>query len=320
MIRTVNICYNNLMFLTKLKRIIVSGYRNFTRSVFTSIASVLIMTVTLFVITSLILVNITLNSSLNNIEEKVDVTVYFVPNAPEDVILEIKDSLESLPEVSGVAYVSQEKSLQDFKEKHANDYLTLQALEEIGENPLGAALNINAKDPSQYESISNYFEDGATLSRGALSIIDKIDYSQNKLVIDRLNSIIEGAQRLGFIVSLILVLISLLITYSTIRLIIYMSREEIGVMKLVGAGEKYISGPFIASGVMVGIMASITTALIFVPVSIWLGNQMTDFIGINIYNYYKANFWQLFIIMLGSGIILGSISSIFAINKYLRKK
>jgi cell division transport system permease protein len=320
MIRTVNICYNNLMFLTKLKRIIVSGYRNFTRSVFTSIASVLIMTVTLFVITSLILVNITLNSSLNNIKEKVDVTVYFVPNAPEDVILEIKDSLESLPEVSGVAYVSQEKSLQDFKEKHANDYLTLQALEEIGENPLGAALNINAKDPSQYESISNYFEDGTTLSRGALSIIDKIDYSQNKLVIDRLNSIIEGAQRLGFIVSLILVLISLLITYSTIRLIIYMSREEIGVMKLVGAGEKYISGPFIASGVMVGIMASITTALIFVPVSIWLGNQMTDFIGINIYNYYKSNFWQLFIIMLGSGIILGSISSIFAINKYLRKK
>ena len=105
------------MFLTKLKRIIVSGYRNFTRSVFTSIASVLIMTVTLFVITSLILVNITLNSSLNNIKEKVDVTVYFVPNAPEDVILEIKDSLESLPEVSGVAYVSQEKSLQDFKEK-----------------------------------------------------------------------------------------------------------------------------------------------------------------------------------------------------------
>ena len=125
---------------------------------------------------------------------------------------------------------------------------------------------------------------------------------------------------MGFIVSLILVLISLLITNSTIRLIIYMSREEIGVMKLVGAGEKYISGPFIASGVMVGIMASITTALIFVPVSIWLGNQMTDFIGINIYNYYKANFWQLFIIMLGSCIILGSISSIFAINNYLRKK
>jgi len=308
------------MFFTKLKRIIVSGYRNFTRSVFTSIASVLIMTITLFVITSLILVQATLNSALNNIKEKVDVTVYFVPNAPEDVIFEIQNSLENLPEVSGITYISQEKSLQDFKEKHANDYLTLQALEEIGENPLGAALNINAKDPSQYESISNYFEDGMTLSKGALSIIDKIDYSQNKLVIDRLTSIIEGAQRLGFIVSLILVLISLLITYSTIRLIIYMSREEIGVMKLVGAGEKYISGPFIASGVMVGVMASVVTALIFVPVSIWLGNQMTDFIGINIYSYYKANFWQLFIIMLGSGIILGSISSIFAINKYLRKK
>ncbi len=308
------------MFLTKLRRIIVAGYKNFTRNPFPSIASVLIMTITLSVLTSLILVQATLNSTLNNIKEKVDITVYFIPKAPEEVILEIQDSVRSLPEVSGVTYISQEKALVDFKERHSNDYLTLQALEEIGENPLGAALNINAIDPSHYEIISNYFEDGTTLSRGALSVIDKIDYRQNKLVIDRLSSIIEGARRFGIIASLVLVIISILITFSTIRLIIYMSREEIGVMKLVGAGERHISGPFIASGVMVGIMASIVTALIFIPISIWLGNQMTDFFGINIYTYYKANFWQLFTIMLGSGIVLGGISSVFAINKYLRKR
>lgn len=308
------------MFLTKLKRIIVAGYKNFTRNPLPSIASVLIMTITLSVITSLILIQATLNSTLNNIKEKVDITVYFVPKAPEDVILEIQESVKNLPEVSSVTYISQEKALVDFREKHSNDYLTLQALEEIGENPLGAALNINARDPSQYESISNYFEDGTTLSRGALSIIDKIDYRQNKLVIDRLSSIIEGARRLGIIVSLILIVISLLMTFNTVRLIIYMSKEEIGVMKLVGAGEKYISGPFVASGVMVGILASIVTAIIFIPISIWIGNQMTDFFGINIYTYYKANFWQLFTIMFGSGIVLGGISSVFAINKYLRKR
>ena len=307
------------MFFTKIKRVIVSGYRNFTRSGFTSVASILIMTITLFVITSLIFIQAALNSSLNDIKEKVDVTVYFVTGADEGAIKNIETQLMTLPEVRYVSYTSADQALIDFKDKHANDYLTLQALDELSDNPLGASLNIKAKDPSQYESISKYFEDDSAISKGDLTLIDKIDYRQNKVIIDRLTSIINGAKKLGFAVSIILVLISLLITFSTIRLIIYMSREEIGVMKLVGAGGGYIRGPFIVTGILVGIMASITTILIFIPVSIWLGNQMTDFVGINLYTYYKSNFFQLFIIMLGSGITIGVVSSIFAIHRYLKK-
>ena len=318
-IRMVNICYNTPMFFIKTKRIIVSGYRNFTRSGYTSVAGILVMTITLFVITSLIFIQAALNSSLNDIKEKVDVTVYFVSDATESSIMDVKDALAKLPEVREVTYTSQADALTLFKERHSNDYLTLQALDELDGNPLGASLNIKAKDPSQYESIAKYFESESALSRGALTIIDKIDYHQNKVVIDRLTSIINGAQKLGFAVSLILVLISLLITFNTIRLIIYMSREEIGVMKLVGAGGRYIRGPFIVSGVLVGATASLVTILLFIPVSIWLGNQMTDFVGINLYTYYKSNFLQLFIIMLGSGVAIGGISSVFAIHRYLKK-
>lgn len=307
------------MFFTKLKRVIVSGYRNFTRSGFTSVASILIMTITLFVITSLIFIQAALSSSLNSIKEKVDVTVYFVPSTEELSIKNIQETLMNLPEVKDITYTSEDQALIDFKEKHSNDYLTLQALDELGQNPLGASLNIKAKDPSQYESIVKSFEGDGTLSNDALTIVDKIDYHQNKIVIDRLTSIINGAKKLGFAVSLILVLISLIITFSTIRLIIYMSRDEINVMKLVGADGRYIRGPFIVSGVLVGIFASLATVLIFIPVSIWLGNQMTDFVGINLFTYYKANFIQLFIIMLGSGVTIGVISSIFAIHRYLRK-
>jgi len=307
------------MFLTDTRRIIRSGYRSFVRSGFTSIASVLIMTITLFVIVSLIFVQTTLHTALNDIKEKVDVTVYFVPNASESSIESIQSALTKLPEVKSVSYTSSETALSNFKERHANDYLTLQALDELNDNPLGASLNVKAKDPSQYESISKYFENDSALTLGALSIIDKIDYHQNKVVIDRLSSIITGAQRLGFAISLVLILISIIITFSTIRLIIYMSREEINVMRLVGAGSKYIRGPFIVSGMLVGIIASIFAIFILIPVSIWLGNQMTDFIGINLFTYFKANFFQLFIIMLVSGVILGSISSTFAIHRYLRK-
>jgi cell division transport system permease protein len=307
------------MFMMNLKRIIRSGYRSFIRSGFTSLASILIMTITLFVITSLIFVQAALTASLTDIENKVDVTVYFVPGADADSIATVQTALQKLPEVKEVTYTSQEQALSDFKEKHSNDYLTLQALDELSGNPLGASLNIKARDPSQYESISKYFESDSAISKGASTIIDKVDYHQNKVIIDRLTSIITGAQRLGFAISLFLIIISVIITFSTIRLIIYMSREEINVMRLVGAGKQYIRGPFIVSGILVGICASLLTIILFIPVSIWLGNQMTDFFGINLFAYYKSNFLQLFIIMLGTGVLLGSISSAFAIHRYLRK-
>lgn len=305
--------------LIHAKRIIRSGWHNFVRSGFTSIAGILIMTITLFFITSLVFVQASLNSSLNEIKEKVDVTVYFIPGAEEQSIKKVQDSLSALPEVKSITYTSDSEALINFKDKHSNDYLTLQALDELSDNPLGASLNIKANDPSQYESISKYFESDNALSKGALTIIDKIDYHQNKVVIDRLTAIIHGARTLGFAVSLVLIIISIVITFNTIRLIIYMSKEEISVMRLVGAGSKYIQGPFIVSGIFVGVCASFLTILIFIPISIWLGNNMTDFIGINLYQYYKSNFLQLFIIMLGSGVLLGSISSFFAINRYLRK-
>lgn len=301
------------------KRIIRTGWHSFIRSGFTSIASILIMTITLFVITSLIFVQAALNASLADIKNKVDVTVYFIPGAEEASIKKVEDSLSKLPEVKSITYTTAEEALSTFKDKHSNDYLTLQALDELSSNPLGASLNIKANDPSQYESIAKYFESDNSISKGALTIVDKIDYSQNKLIIDRLTSIINGAKSLGFIVSLVLIIISIIITFNTIRLIIYMSRDEISVMKLVGAGNKYVKGPFIVSGILVGICSSLLTIIIFIPISIWLGNHMTDFIGINLYQYYKSNFLQLFIIMLFSGVILGSISSFFAINRYLRK-
>jgi len=301
------------------KRIIRTGWNSFVRSGFTSFASILIMTITLFVMTSIVFVQASLTYSLNEIKDKANVTVYFVPGADEDAIKKVEDSLLKLPEVKSITYTSSDEALSNFKDKHSNDYLTLQALDELSGNPLGASLNIKSNDPSQYESISKYFESDNAVSKEALTIIDKVDYSQNKLIIDRLTSIIQGAKKLGFIVSLFLIIISIIITFNTIRLIIYMSRDEISVMKLVGAGSRYVKGPFIVSGILVGICSALLTMLIFIPVSIWLGNHMTDFIGLNLYQYYKSNFFSLFGIQLISGILLGSIGSFFAINRFLKK-
>lgn len=307
------------MFWTNTKRIIRSGYRNFVRSGFTSIASVLIMTVTLFVITSLIFVQAALTSSLDNIKNKVDVTVYFVPGADESVIKNIQSDLEKIPEVKSIDYTNEDDALVNYKAKHANDQMILQVFDILDSNPLGASLSIKAKDTGEYQNILNYFNNDNTVSKGMLTVVDTIDYSHNKIAIDRLTSIINGAYKLGFALSLILIFISIIITFNTLRIVIYMSREEINVMKLVGAANKFISGPFVITGILVGVFSSIITIILFWPVSYWLGLHMTDFLNINLFSYYKDNFFQLLFICLLSGVIIGSISSVFAIHRYLRK-
>jgi len=154
---------------------------------------------------------------------------------------------------------------------------------------------------------------------GTTSIIDKVNYYQNKLVIDRLNAIISGAQKLGFLITLILIIITIIITFNTIRLTIFIAKEEIGVMRLVGASKMRVRGPFMVEGVIYGIIATVITLILFWPATAWLGRNMTDFLGLNVYDYYVSNFFQIFAIILLSGILFGVISSFLAVRKYLNK-
>src|SRR3989344_5764021 len=210
------------MAKTDFKRIARGGLLNFIRNGFVTLASVLVITITLFVLGFLVFFSAMMNASLEQIRNKVDVDVYFAITAPEEDILGLKSALEQ------------------FKERHSGDFLTLQALEELGENPLGASLNIRAKETSQYEAIARFLEDRDARQTGSEKIIDKINYYQNKVAIDKLTRIIDSAETLGFGIVLLLSFIAIVITFNTVRLAIYTSREEIGVMRLVGADKWYV--------------------------------------------------------------------------------
>jgi cell division transport system permease protein len=301
------------------RRILKSGFVNFKRSGLISWAAVLVTTITLSVITALILLQTVLHSSLDQIKDKVDVTIYFTTSASEEEIMPLKASIEKLPEVAEVTYTSSDEALSIFRERHAKDYPTIQALDEIKENPLGAYLNVRAKEVSQYESIANFLKSDNALVLGSANIIDKVNYHQNKLVIDRLNSIIAGAQKLGFLVTLVLIAVSVIITFNTIRLTIFIVKEEIGVMRLVGASKIRVNGPFMVEGAIYGVIATFITLLIFWPVTAWFGNNMSTFLGIDLYSYYFSNIFQIFLIILLSGVCLGVFSSLLATRKYLNK-
>jgi len=308
------------MFLINAKRIFRSGVQNFFRNGFVTLSSILIMTVTLFIIGAIIFLGGFFNYTLDKIKDKVDVNVYFVTTAPEADILIVQKSLEGLPEVDSVVYVSRDQALADFKEKHSGDTLTLQALTEIGDNPLGASLNIKAKDPSQYEGIAEFLKGNNLLSKNGASIIDKVNYYQNKVTIDRLTSIIKSANVLGLWLIAIFVFISILITLNTIRLTIFMAKDEISVMRLVGASGRYVKGPFIVSGFLCGVISAL---IIFVFLGIstyWLNHSYsTYFSGFDVFAYYIKNIFYIFFAIFGLGIVLGTLASYLAVHRYLRE-
>ncbi|MEK7390822.1 MAG: permease-like cell division protein FtsX [Patescibacteria group bacterium] len=307
------------MITTNIKRVIRSGFFNFVRNGFVSLSSVLVMVVTLSVIGSLILGSAILNTTLDVLRNKVDLNVYLIPGAPEKDILSIKQTLETLSEVETVGYVSQEQALAEFTVRHETDQLTLQALAELEENPLGAVLNVKTKEPSQYKGIAEFLQGRNILGSAGAPIVDKVNYYQNKTAIDKLSSIIASSEKLGLFLTLILIAVSVLITFNTLRLVIYVSREEISVMRLVGASNFYVRGPFVITGILYGIVSGVVTLIIFYPILFWLGRFTENFfVGFNLFNYYTSNFGQLFLVILGSGIIIGAVSSFLAVRKYLR--
>src|SRR3990167_7058427 len=303
----------------KIKRVIRTGFFNFWRNGTVSLASVLVMTVTLLVVGSLSFFNAILDTSLAELQNKIDINVTFVTTAEESDILNIKHSLESLPEVLLVTYTSREEALEAFKVRHASDQSILAALEELGENPLGATLNIKARDPSQYGSVAEFLEGDDTLSSGSVSIIDRINYFQNKTAIDRLTKIINSADTLGLALTAFLIIVSVLIAFNTIRLTIYIARDEISVMRLVGASTSYIQGPFVILGIIYGLTAAIITLLVLLAVTYWLGGVLGSFlVDFNIFSYYLRNFLEIALIIIGSGALIGAFSSTLAIRKYLK--
>ncbi len=307
------------MWWTNVKRIIKYGSVGFIRNSFVSLSTILVMTITLFVIGSLIFIGAVLNTTLEQVRDKVDINVYFVTTAPEGSILSLKNSIEALPEVAEVTYTSREEALERFRERHKDDQLTLQALEELEENPLGASLSIRAKETSQYEGIATFLENDAAVSPGEETLVEKINYFQNKVAIDRLTQVIDSSEQFGLAIIIFLLAASVMITFNTIRLAIYTARDEISVMKLVGAANSYVRGPFVFEGVLYGITAGFITLILFYPLTLWLGPVTEGFFNeINIFQYYLDNFGEIFLIIMGTGIFLGAVSSYLAVRRYLK--
>jgi cell division transport system permease protein len=301
------------------KRTILAGLRGFYRNRTVSLSSIFILTITLSIITSFYLFRAVFDYTLEQVKEKVDVRVYLTTDATEEQAADVKAKILGLSDVKSVVYTSREQALLDFKKKHEGDQLTLQALDELGTNPFGASLSVVAKDTSRYEAIATQLQEGSGLLGDDKGVIDKVNYYQIKDSIDKLNSIIGWTNTVGFWLSIVFVLMSCMIVYNTIRLAIFVYRDEIAVMKLVGASNMFIRGPFIVESLLYSVVATLMTVVIFFPATVWVTKKTVFFFeGLNINAFYTAHLLELVAALLFFGSLLTVISSLLAVRKYLK--
>lgn len=273
------------------------------------------MVITLFIISSLVILSALANVSLATLQEKVDISVYFKLDTTEQVIKQIERQVELLPEVKSITYIPSVDARERFRELHRDEPLLIESVEQFteGENPFPASFAIRVNKLTDYQTIINLFQD-QKFTPYVKKITDKRD------IVDRLNRIITGVQRIGASLIVIFSLITIIVMFNTIKLTIYNRREEIEIMRLVGASNWFIRGPFVVEGILYGLAGSLLTAALLYPVLFVLTPKISSFLELDVLgtSSFGLDFWTLFELQLALGIFLGILSSLIVIRRYLK--
>lgn len=306
-----------MSLLITSSRILVAAWRNFTRNIWLALTTIFILILALLSVNVLIGVNVLLTNAVKVLEEKIDVSVYFKPNTPQAIVDQARFFMTSLPQVRSAEVLSAEKALEAFKLRHVNDPKILNALSELEQNPLGATLILKARDTSDYA----FLIDALQNPQFGFAIESK-NFDDHAETIARVRSISQTAQYFGIGLILVFAIFSILIVYNTIRVAIYTQREEIGVMRLVGASSSYVRFPFVLEGVFLALIALIVTSAIVFGVSVAVDARLLgvfDGASPGLTRYFLQQSPMLLAAQGGGLALLVGLSSWAAAGRYLRK-
>lgn len=301
--------------LTSFNRIFNFAVQDFSRNKGISVAAIFVLVVTILLVTGLFFFHGISQFLISEVQDRIDITAYFKDGVDEQNILNARDEiLKMSPNIKSVEYVSKDQAMQAFNEKHKDNAVLARALEEVGTNPFLPSLNITTNgDPAQYAEVSNVLQT-ANFSK----FIDKVDFSQKKDTIEKVFSITSNINNFGIVLSIILVIVAMLVVFNTIKLAVDSSKEEISTMKIVGASDWFVRGPFIIQGAIYGFIACIISLLISGISAYFLSPKIGAVLpGFSMLSYFLSNIWILILIQLVFGAGVGIISSFIVVRKYL---
>lgn len=304
--------FMNHSFLRVLKFAFQDFYRNF----WLSLATITVLVLALLSVNILISLNAISSNIVASVKDKVDVSVFFKKEASAAAINNFQEKMKLMPEVKAAIFIAKDQALDSFKLKHEDDPAIMEALKEVGANPLLDTLVIKARNTEDYAKIL------AILSlEESQKIIKYQNYTDHQKIIDNVNSISNRVEKVSLILTAVFSLIALLIVFNAVRVMIYTHREEIAVMRLVGASNSFIRAPFLVEACLYSVFALILATAILYGLTIMAGPYLNSFLetyNFSLANYFNQNFVKIFLSELAAVALLNIVSSGIAVGKYLK--
>lgn len=300
------------MFLTLL-RVIKFSFQDVFRNIWLSLVTVIILILALFTVNMLLVVKVVGDTAVEAVKEKIDINLYITPEAEEDQILALKARISNLEEVRDVSYVSKADALNNFKSSFQDSPEVLDALREVGSNPLTPSLVIKPVNLDIFDNLINKlnaFDD---------TIIESRNFTNYKVMLEKINNITDKVSDAGIVLSLIFVFITTLVIFNSVRIAIYTHRTEIKIMSLVGASDWFIQAPFLFSSI---IYTSIGVGFIMVAfypfLSLLQPYLEAFFVGynVNLVSYFYGNALWIFGIQFLAASLINITASYIAVRKY----
>lgn len=307
--------------LITFRRIIRTGFVNFLRNAWLSIAAMAVMLITLTIVLFSVIANATFSNTILQITDRIDISVYLKDEVTLDQRDKLLAELKASPNVRSVEYISKEEALTNYKKQNAENTDLLVAISQT-DNPLPASLQIKPNDVNRIGDIKTYLEQPEVKALQS----DETSYSgDRKEAVDKITSATNFMRRAGVIGVLVFAIISMLIIFNTIQMAIFNRRDELTIMRLLGASTWFIRGPFVVESVMYGVISAIISIALlnglFAVSSSTLQATSLGLLDINYANrYFGDHFWTILTLQLAVGIFIGAASSTIATRRYLKFK
>ncbi len=298
-----------------LYRIIKFSFQDIVRNIWLSVATIMVLLLALFSINTLITVHLISNSAIQAVKTKINISLYLNADSTEAQISTLKTKISKLDNVQQVNYISKQSAINSFRVKYANNPQVLTALRELGRNPLSPSLTIVPRDFNESNLVINELK---TLNN---PIIESHDFSNNTLILTKINKLTKRINEVGLFIISIFILISLLVVYNAIRVAIYTHRREIEIMRLVGASNSFIYMPYLFSALIYSFLSVLIVILIFYPFLTLLQPYLNSFFlnyNINILAYFINNFVLIFGSQFLVVAVINAVASLFAVRKYAK--
>lgn len=295
------------------------GVNNFSRNAWLTIAATAVMTITLLVVFITLSARNVLLDTVGEIRDKVDVSIYVKNDISDEDANKILEGLKGLSSVKRVDYITPEAARENFAKANKQDSGTLDALNEAT-NQFPGTFRINPTDINDTSELKNFTETNETVKANIDPNREPSFAGDRKSAIENIGRWVGFAERIGLVASVVFIAISSLIVFNTIRMAIFNRKDEIQMMKLIGADRNFIRGPFVVEAVVYGFIAAVVATALGIGILYASSEKLLSY-GVNVggtIDFLTSYIGLVVLGMIVMGGIIGIISSLLATRKYLK--